>query len=89
MVFTLSERTILSISNRKLDQQQLDIHQLFSFFLNRFFRDHSMEISIFRKLNLWHANYDKGRVHQGTLKNRSLSHSPGARLLTPATTLNN
>lgn len=32
MAFTLSERTILSVSNRKLDQQQLDIHQLFSFF---------------------------------------------------------
>lgn len=54
-----------------------------------FFRDQSTGISIFRKFNLWHANYDKGQVHQGTLKNRSLSNSPGAGLLTPATTLNN
>lgn len=48
-----------------------------------------METCIFRKLNLWHDTYDKGQVHQGTLKNRSLSSSPGAGLEPPATTVNN
>ena len=40
----------------------------------------------FRKLNSWHDNYDEGQVHQGTLKNISLSNTLGTDLVTPTIT---
>lgn len=38
-------------------------------------------------MNLWLNNYDKGQVHQKTLKTITLSNSPGAGLIIPTTTL--
>lgn len=50
--------------------------------LNRFYRSVHGEQN-FHKAQLWLNNYDKGQVHQGTLKNTSFPIFPGADLVTP------